>query len=216
MALALRYALRALPSSRTFAHRSRGLATIHPQTSLFAPIDTFSERHIGPDDDETSFMLSKLGYKSMNAFIEATVPPKIRIQADTLDSTSIPALSETELHARAKELGAQNKPFRSYIGMGYHTAVVPPVILRNVHLIPLLLRFPVIEKISRYWKILHGILLTPPISLRLHKVCRHLITFYSSSNPMTLNYRAVRVPRELPDHGNVSYVNGHCQCVTSR
>ncbi|KAG6897114.1 hypothetical protein C0992_003968 [Termitomyces sp. T32_za158] len=132
MALALRYALRALPSSFTFAHRSRGLATIHPQTSLFAPIDTFSERHIGPDDNEASFMLSKLGYKSMDAFIEATVPPKIRIQADTLDGTSIPALSETELHARAKELGAQNKPFRSYIGMGYHTAVVPPVILRNV------------------------------------------------------------------------------------
>ncbi|KAG6868883.1 hypothetical protein C0993_008631 [Termitomyces sp. T159_Od127] len=132
MALALRYALRALPSSLTLAHRSRGLATIHPQTSLFAPIDTFSERHIGPDDDEASLMLSKLGYKSMDAFIEATVPPKIRIQANTLDSTSIPALSETELHARAKELGAQNKPFRSYMGMGYHTAVVPPVILRRL------------------------------------------------------------------------------------
>ena len=132
MALALRYALRALPHPLTFARQSRRLATIHPQTSLFAPIDTFSERHIGPDDDEASFMLSKLGYKSMDAFIEATVPPKIRIPANSLDSTSIQALSETELYARAKELGTQNKPFKSYIGMGYHTAVVPPVILRNV------------------------------------------------------------------------------------
>ncbi|KAG5353681.1 hypothetical protein C0989_003818 [Termitomyces sp. Mn162] len=132
MALALRYALRALPSPLTFARQSRGLATIHPQTSLFAPIDTFSERHIGPDDDEASLMLSKLGYKSIDAFIAATVPPKIRIPANSLDSASIPSLSETELYARARELGTQNKPFKSYIGMGYHTAVVPPVILRNV------------------------------------------------------------------------------------
>ncbi|KAG6841751.1 hypothetical protein C0991_007080 [Blastosporella zonata] len=129
MVLALRYALRA---PLILARRSRGLATIHPQTSLFSPLDTFSERHIGPDDDEASIMLSKLGYKSMDAFIEATVPPKIRIAANTIDNNSIPALSETELHARAKELGGQNKPFKSYIGMGYHTAVVPPVILRNV------------------------------------------------------------------------------------
>ncbi|KAG6814114.1 hypothetical protein H0H92_002109 [Tricholoma furcatifolium] len=132
MALALRHAVRALPSSLTLARRARGLATIHPQTSILSPLDTFSERHIGPDDDEARIMLSKLGYKSMDAFIEATVPPKIRIPANVIDNNSIAALSEVELYDRAKELAAQNKPFKSYIGMGYHTAVVPPVILRNV------------------------------------------------------------------------------------
>ncbi|KAF8078887.1 glycine cleavage system P-protein-domain-containing protein [Lyophyllum atratum] len=132
MALALRHASRVLSSSLTHAQRSRGLATIRPQTSLFAPLDVFPERHIGPDDHEASFMLSKLGYNSMDAFIEDTVPPKIRVAANSVDNSSIPVLSESELHARAKELGGQNKPFKSYIGMGYHTAVVPPVILRNV------------------------------------------------------------------------------------
>ncbi|KAG5647779.1 hypothetical protein DXG03_008502 [Asterophora parasitica] len=132
MVLALRYAVRAAPPSLTIAHRSRGLATIRPQTSLFKPLDVFPERHIGPDDVEASAMLSKLGYESMDAFIEATVPPKIRIAANSVDNASIPALSESELHARAKELGGQNKPFKSYIGMGYHQAVVPPVILRNI------------------------------------------------------------------------------------
>ncbi|KAG5650996.1 hypothetical protein H0H81_010296 [Sphagnurus paluster] len=132
MALALRYALRAAPSSLAIARRSRGLASIHPQTSLFSPLDVFPERHIGPDDEEASLMLSKLGFKSMEAFIEATVPPKIRIAPNTVDNNSIPVLSESELHARAKQLGAENQSFKSYIGMGYHTAVVPPVILRNV------------------------------------------------------------------------------------
>jgi glycine dehydrogenase len=110
----------------------RGLATIKPQSSLLSPLDTFSERHIGPDDHETSVMLAKLGYPSMDAFIENTVPPGIRVSPESIDNTSIPVLSESQLHARAQALGGQNKRFKSYIGMGYHSAVVPPVILRNV------------------------------------------------------------------------------------
>lgn len=77
-------------------------------------------------------MLSKLGFESMDAFIGATVPPKIRVSTETVNNASIPALSESELSARVKALGGENKPFKSYIGMGYHSAVVPPVILRNV------------------------------------------------------------------------------------
>lgn len=77
-------------------------------------------------------MLSKLGYESMDEFIGATVPPKIRVSTETVNNASIPVLSESQLLARAKALGSENKPFKSYIGMGYHSAVVPPVILRNV------------------------------------------------------------------------------------
>ncbi|KAJ7597518.1 glycine cleavage system P-protein-domain-containing protein [Mycena floridula] len=110
----------------------RSFATIKPASSTFAPLDTFSERHIGPDDHETSSMLAKLGHQSMDAFISETVPHRIRVAASSVDNNSIPALSESELHTRAKNLGALNKSFKSYIGMGYHSAVVPPVILRNV------------------------------------------------------------------------------------
>jgi len=77
-------------------------------------------------------MLSKLGYGSMEAFVNDAVPPKIRIPADAISDKAIGALSEAELLRRAKLLGEENKPFKSYIGMGYHNAVVPPVILRNV------------------------------------------------------------------------------------
>jgi glycine dehydrogenase len=112
----------------------KGLATAKPPTSLFTALDTFSDRHIGPDNAEAVYMLSKLGYSSMDAFVNETVPSKIRIPEDAVSDKAIGPLSEAELLRRAKLLGAENKPVKSYIGMGYHNAVVPPVILRNVSL----------------------------------------------------------------------------------
>lgn len=79
-------------------------------------------------------MLSKLGYNSMDAFVDEVVPSKIRIPTDAISDNVIGPLSEAELLRRAKQLGADNKQYKSYIGMGYHNAVVPPVILRNVSL----------------------------------------------------------------------------------
>ncbi|EAU92798.1 glycine dehydrogenase [Coprinopsis cinerea okayama7 len=111
---------------------TRGLASLKQPSSLFAPLDTFKERHIGPDDGETSRMLKQLGYDSMDAFIADTVPKHIRISNTSVTNENIPVLSESELHATAKALGAMNKGYKSFIGMGYHNAVVPPVILRNV------------------------------------------------------------------------------------
>jgi len=113
---------------------TRGLASVKAPSSLFAALDTFPERHIGPDDHEASYMLSTLGYDSMDTFVGAAVPPKIRVSTTSINNVSIPAFSESELYHRAKELGSWNKPFKSYIGMGYHNAVVPPVILRNASL----------------------------------------------------------------------------------
>ncbi|KAI0639594.1 glycine dehydrogenase [Trametes polyzona] len=123
-------ALHARPS--LLSGPSRGLATAKAPSSLFASLDTFSDRHIGPDDSEVAHMLSKLGYDSMDAFVADTVPQKIRVSSASVSNESISALSESELLQRAKELGKANKPVKSFIGMGYHNAVVPPVILRNI------------------------------------------------------------------------------------
>lgn len=79
-------------------------------------------------------MLSTLGYDSMDAFVGAAVPSQIRVPTSAISNESIPAFSESELYHRVKELGSRNKPFKSLIGMGYHNAVVPPVILRNASL----------------------------------------------------------------------------------
>ncbi|KAG1722090.1 glycine cleavage system P-protein-domain-containing protein [Suillus occidentalis] len=72
-----------------------------------------------------------LGFDSMESFLAATVPHNIRIAGSTRQHTSIPVLSETELHASAKRLGRKNEQFKGFIDMGYHNAVVPPVILWN-------------------------------------------------------------------------------------
>lgn len=77
-------------------------------------------------------MLSRLGYSSMDAFVDEVVPSKIRIPTDAVSDSVIEPLSEAELLMQAKLLGAENGQYKSYIGMGYHNAVVPPVILRNV------------------------------------------------------------------------------------
>ncbi|KAG1722497.1 glycine cleavage system P-protein-domain-containing protein [Suillus occidentalis] len=90
-----------------------GLATRQSSKNLFESLDTFTDWHVGPDDNETSM----LGFDSMESFLAATVPQNIRI---------------AELHASAKRLGRKNEQFKGFIDMGYHNAVVPPVILRNV------------------------------------------------------------------------------------
>ncbi|KAK7695283.1 hypothetical protein QCA50_002473 [Cerrena zonata] len=126
---ALKHARYAPVSSRVLI---RGLATQKKPNSLFARLDTFTDRHVGPDDKEVSYMLSQLGYESMDAFVSDTMPDKIRVASASVSNQTIPALSESELHKRARELAQLNKAYKSYIGMGYHNAVVPPVVLRNV------------------------------------------------------------------------------------
>ena len=46
--------------------------------SLLPPTDTFARRHIGPSEADIAAMLGELGYNSLDALIDATVPPAIR------------------------------------------------------------------------------------------------------------------------------------------
>ncbi len=100
------------------------------------PADTFAERHIGPNDAEVADMLGVLGYRSLTELTDATVPASIRLKkplalAGTALSSGSPR-GEHELLAHLRSIAAQNKVFRSFIGMGYHDCITPPVILRNI------------------------------------------------------------------------------------
>lgn len=100
--------------------------------SVFAPNDTFTRRHVGPDDAEVAKMLKTLGYESLDAFANEVVPESIRIdEALISDEGGMHPLSETEMLRRATDLSEDNEVYRSFIGMGYHQAVVPPVVLRK-------------------------------------------------------------------------------------
>ena len=91
--------------------------------------DVFVERHIGPRPEDVGAMLETLGYPSLDAFIDAVVPADIRSRRPL----GIPAgQSEQAALAEIRALAGKNQVWRSYLGMGYHDCITPPVILRNV------------------------------------------------------------------------------------
>jgi len=98
-------------------------------TSLPSHPDQFPRRHIGPGPKETREMLDLLGYPSLDALVDAAVPPQIRLQRPL---QLPPARSEYEALAALKEIASQNQVFRSYIGMGYYDCITPAVIQRNM------------------------------------------------------------------------------------
>ena len=89
----------------------------------------FQNRHIGPNKKEQDKMLSTINAESLEQLIYETVPDDIRLQNE-LDL--VPAMSEYEYLGHIKELSEKNKVFKSYIGLGYHEAIVPSVIQRNI------------------------------------------------------------------------------------
>ena len=91
--------------------------------------NTFQLRHIGPNDKERETMLQTIKADSLEQLISETVPENIRLKED-LDLA--PAMSEYEYLAHVDKLAEKNKVFKSYIGLGYHEAIVPSVIKRNI------------------------------------------------------------------------------------
>src|SRR5262245_40503226 len=92
-------------------------------------INSFARRHIGPNEEEVSAMLRDVGFDSLGALIDATVPTDIRLkgQANLPD-----AKSETEALAELRAIARKNKIARSFIGAGYYDCITPPVIQRNI------------------------------------------------------------------------------------
>lgn len=119
-------------------------------------------------------MLKALGYQTMEAFVEDTVPQHIRIPASVVSNEAIPSLTESEMIKRARELANMNKAYRSFIGMGYHNAVVPKVIQRNVRRLYVLVDYSEAHSrrlpMHRSSKTQHGIPSTRLISLKLLRV----------------------------------------------
>jgi glycine dehydrogenase len=92
-------------------------------------VERFLARHIGPRKADVDAMLASLGYESLDAFTDAVVPEDIRLRRP-LDLP--PGRSEREVLQALRGIAAQNRVFRSYIGMGYHRCFTPQVIQRNI------------------------------------------------------------------------------------
>jgi len=91
--------------------------------------DKFVNRHIGPNEAETREMLEIIGAGSVDELIEQTIPQTIRLA----EPLKIPeGITENEFLSYIREVAKKNKIAKSYIGMGYSPAIMPPVIQRNI------------------------------------------------------------------------------------
>jgi glycine dehydrogenase len=104
-------------------------ASIPTKSVQFPHPDRFESRHNGPGRVDVDKMAAVLGYKSLEEFINATVPDSIRLKRPLRIEA---ARSEYEALADLKAIANKNKVFRSFIGMGYSNCITPPVILRNI------------------------------------------------------------------------------------
>ena len=74
-------------------------------------------------------MLEFLGIASLDELIDRAVPQAIRLQK----SLKLPEThTESSALGYLKEIANKNQVFRSFIGMGYHDCITPPVIQRNI------------------------------------------------------------------------------------
>jgi glycine dehydrogenase len=91
--------------------------------------DKFSNRHIGPREHELPQMLAAIGAENLDQLIERTLPGSIKPRKPL----RLPeAMSEFQYLRHIKELGSENKLYRSFIGQGYYGTAALSVITRNV------------------------------------------------------------------------------------
>ncbi|MDA7777902.1 aminomethyl-transferring glycine dehydrogenase [Flavobacteriaceae bacterium] len=91
--------------------------------------DKFVERHIGPNEEEVQKMLAKINTNSIEELLDETLPNSIRLEAPL---NLEPAISEYEFSRHIQALGKRNTNFTNFIGLGYHPAITPAVIQRNI------------------------------------------------------------------------------------
>jgi len=92
---------------------------------------TFKSRHIGPTDEDEALMLQHLGFENSEEFISSVIPNEIFDSEH--QGISIPdGCNQNEALKKIKIIAKKNVEFRSLIGLGYHSTLIPPVVQRNV------------------------------------------------------------------------------------
>ncbi len=91
--------------------------------------DNFTNRHIGPSDDQINEMLKEIGVKSLDDLVYQCIPDSIK--KDKSLNLSEPK-TEFEIFNKFLKYANKNKKYRSFIGLGYYGTMMPPVIQRNV------------------------------------------------------------------------------------
>ena len=94
---------------------------------------SFMERHIGPNLSQQQQMLAVFGMSTLKEFIDSALPQDIRASESDKPSEALGiGLCEEQAYNHLKQIMAENKLFKSYIGMGYYGTIMPAVLQRNV------------------------------------------------------------------------------------
>ena len=89
----------------------------------------FSQRHIGPSEEEQKKMLDDLGLSNLDELVRKVVPDSILLRGES----NLPEGCDEHLALKElKEIAKANKPKPSLIGQGYYGTITPRVIQRNV------------------------------------------------------------------------------------
>ena len=91
--------------------------------------DSFESRHLGPNEQEIAKMLNQLQLGSVEELIAQTLPDAIRLKKPMALADGI---SEHNFLKEIQNLANDNLHYDCYIGMGYHPAITPAVIQRNI------------------------------------------------------------------------------------
>ena len=93
--------------------------------------DLFENRHLGLNDNDEKIMLNKLGFNSIEDFINQVIPKNIQLKNYVTDN--FPAgCSEIDASKNLNKIASQNQFKRSLIGLGYYSTHTPEVIKRHV------------------------------------------------------------------------------------
>ena len=91
--------------------------------------NNFIKRHNGPTEADEKKMLEVIGVNSTEQLVDEIISPDIRLDHELNIGRG---LNEYECISHLKELGAKNKQYKSFIGMGYYNVITPGVITRNI------------------------------------------------------------------------------------
>ncbi|MBO7083634.1 MAG: aminomethyl-transferring glycine dehydrogenase [Bacteroidales bacterium] len=91
--------------------------------------NNFIKRHNGPTASDAEKMLKVIGVASQEQLVDEIISPEIRLPKPLNIGEG---MNEYEVISHLKALGAKNKQFRTYIGLGYYNTITPGVIMRNI------------------------------------------------------------------------------------
>ena len=100
-----------------------------PDPAPGSTLHQFVDRHVGPDEAEIARMLRSIGHESLDAMLDALVPPSIRQDAP---SGLPPAADETSVLSALAAMAARNSRRIPMIGKGFVNTITPAVLRRNV------------------------------------------------------------------------------------